>query len=282
MRRIGLVLLSIAAPGVLLSACGLATNTLAQDLAWERWQKCNHFGGITLKEIKTDGQIWVWIADGGEQTAWRQCDTATRAEQGQKGAVPIPPSSSTSAGPQPAANALSTPPVWKRGSEWAYRYEQPSGTGTFVWSVDRVETLDGQPHYVIKTGTREIFYRVADFALTRETLGGDVVRQVTPPVWRFIAFPLTPGQAWDMKWHEVRPVARETEDVHRRCVAEGEETVTVPAGTFSTMRISCKNGRNEAWLATYWYAAQVGHMVREESAVTGGKRIRELIAYRIR
>jgi hypothetical protein len=29
-------------------------------------------------------------------------------------------------------------PVWKVGNEWAYRYDTPAGTGTFVWSVDRV------------------------------------------------------------------------------------------------------------------------------------------------
>lgn len=43
----------------LLTGCAATQNTVAQDLAWERWQKCNHFRGITLKDIKSDGQIWV-------------------------------------------------------------------------------------------------------------------------------------------------------------------------------------------------------------------------------
>src|SRR5262245_49242400 len=37
---------------------------------------------------------------------------------------------------------VSTAPSWKRGDEWAYRWKSPTGKGTFIWSVDREETLD--------------------------------------------------------------------------------------------------------------------------------------------
>jgi hypothetical protein len=85
-----------------------------------------------------------------------------------------------------------------------------------------------------------------------------------------------------MQYHEERPADRRTEDVRRACTAEAEETVTVPAGTFSVMRVACTNLRNGAWLVTVWYSPQVAHIVREESSVTGGKRLRELISYRLR
>jgi len=86
-----------------------------------------------------------------------------------------------------------------------------------------------------------------------------------------------------MKYHEVRPVARQTEDIQRRCVAEAEETIAVPAGTFSTIRVTCKNARNDEWLSTFWYSSQVAQLVREETTMTGGgKRIRELLTYRLR
>jgi hypothetical protein len=277
MRRLAFALLLPFVAG-----CAAMSNTLAQDLAWERWEKCSHFRGITLKEIRTDGQIWVWIADGGEQTAWRQCDAAAMAEQGARRAGA--PAAATQVVAQGGAAARGPIPLpdWKVGHEWAYRYENPASTGTFVWTVDRRETLDGLPHWVIKTGTREIFYRVDSLALTKETVEGRVVRQVTPAEWRFMAFPLAVGTSWDMKWHEERPLARETESVERGCRAEAEETVTVPAGTFSTIRVSCRNLRDNAWLTTLWYSAQVRHIVKEEAAVTGGKRVRELIAYRLR
>src|SRR2546430_3131907 len=35
------------------AGCSSMGNTLAQDLAWQRWEKCKHFPTIKLKEIKT-------------------------------------------------------------------------------------------------------------------------------------------------------------------------------------------------------------------------------------
>src|SRR5947208_17129428 len=113
MRRIGLPLLSITVVVVLLSACGLATNTLAQDLAWERWQKCSHFRGVTLKEIKTDGRTWVWVADGGEQTAWRACDSAAAQEQGARRAAVAQPSPAQVIGGAQAGGDQSSSPSGK-------------------------------------------------------------------------------------------------------------------------------------------------------------------------
>ncbi len=101
---------------LLLTGCASMGNTVAQDLAWERWYKCNRFRGITLKEIKTDGQIWVWSAEGSEITAWRACDSAAAAEQAKGVRTSIPPSTLAVASPQ-SANAMSAPPVWKRGDE---------------------------------------------------------------------------------------------------------------------------------------------------------------------
>ena len=137
-------------------------------------------------------------------------------------------------------------PVWKVGNEWAYRYETPSGAGNFVWRLDRIETLANEPHYVITADTREIFYRVADLGFTKEILDGKTVRQISPSTWRPVAFPLSVGRSWDMKYLETRPTEQQTENVERRCVAEAEEALTVPAGTFATIRIVCNQARNSA------------------------------------
>ena len=106
--------------------------------------------------------------------------------------------------------------------------------------------------------------------------------QVTPSDWRFVAFPLKVGKSWDMKYHEVLLVDRQTRDVERSCEAEAEEVVTVPAGAFLTLRVVCKNKRDGAIVLTIWYSPQVRHMVREEGPVSGGRRVRELLSYRLR
>ncbi len=277
------LLLSIPILMIFASACASVGNTLAQDLALERWEQCR-VGGVVLQRITPDGRIWVtYTGDHGSALReWQECDRRAATQQGQRRTASTSPSQS-----QVTSGAVAVPrpiqaPVWKVGNEWAYRYETPSSSGTFVWSVDRVESYEDQPYYVVKTGSREIFYRVSDLAYSQETMDKAVVRRVTPADWRWVVFPLETGRSWDMKFVETRPADRQTEDIERSCAAEAEETITVPAGTFSTVRVRCKNTKNGAWVITFWYAPQVGQSVREESVVTGGKRVRELLSYRLR
>lgn len=59
---------------VFASGCAGTQNTLAQDVAWERWQKCKDVQtGVELKEIRPDGQIWILHRTGGELQAVREC-----------------------------------------------------------------------------------------------------------------------------------------------------------------------------------------------------------------
>jgi hypothetical protein len=178
-----------------------------------------------------------------------------------------------------AVQAPITVPVWRVGDEWAYRWDAPSSRGIFVWEVAGVQSIGGVPHYVVKADTRRIYYRVDDLGFTREELDGRVVREITPSNWRFAAFPLKVGSSWTMKYHEERPADGQSEEVQRRCTVDGEETISVPAGTFPTLRIACRNLLTDAWIMTIWYSPQVKHLVREETAVAGGTRLRELITF---
>src|SRR5207244_9162219 len=132
-RLCGLLTLSVVA--LVLAAAGSATskNTLAQDMALEQWYKCKR-SGVNLQRITPEGQIWVtYTADHRmEFNAWNECIQKARVEQGRTrvGTAAVMPSA-------PAGEVASpremTAPVWNVGDEWAYRYDQPSGSGTFVW-----------------------------------------------------------------------------------------------------------------------------------------------------
>jgi hypothetical protein len=95
--------------------CATMNNTLAQDLAWERWQQCKHISGVTLKDIKADGTIWVYYH--ADLTAWRECDRQGAAAQGTRRvgtSTPIPPSHTVAAATTQGPITL---PVWKVGNE---------------------------------------------------------------------------------------------------------------------------------------------------------------------
>jgi hypothetical protein len=264
---------------LLLAGCASTQNTVAQDLAWERWNNCNHFRGITLKDIKPDGQIWVWQADGGEISAWRACDTAARAEQAKGAREAIPASTLAVASPSP--NGMTDAPVWKPGYEWAYRYESPAGNGTYVWAVNREETIDGVAHYVIKTGTREIFYRKVDFAATRETVDGTVVLSTKPPRLQLV-WPLEIGKTWEQTYVEERPAARQTLERTDAVTVEAEETVTVPAGTFKVLKVVYRNKKTGAIRYEAWYSLDLKQVVKLRENLETGLRVRELIAFKLR
>lgn len=171
---------------------------------------------------------------------------------------------------------------WNIGDEWAWRYDGPAGVSVNAWRVLRIEPLPVEPHYVIAAADREVFYRVSDFAFTRETLNGRVMRASRPTVWRWIDFPLAVGKSWEMRWVDERPSDGVAAEITRRCVAEAQETVRVPAGTFPSLRIGCDDMPAGIRTQTFWYAPAVRHFARAELVLPAGRQVRELIAYRLR
>jgi hypothetical protein len=274
---LGRSLLSGVAGLLLMTGCASMGNTLAQDLAWERWTKCSHFRTIRLKQIRPDGVVFVEYSNGGaDSSAWKECMQKAAVEQAQlrTAAAPPPPVAAAS----PASGNL---PVWNRGDEWAYRYESPTGSGTYVWSVDREEAIDGIPHYVIKTGTRELFFRKSDFALTRETVEGAIVLKNTPPRLYYV-WPMRVGQTWEQAILEERPVARQTQDRVDAVTVEAEETVTVPAGAFKTLKVVYRNKKTGGLRYEAWYSLELKQLVKLRENLDTGLRVRELIAFKFR
>jgi len=85
MRSVVLGLLVMAAA----AGCAAARNTLAQELAWERWGACNHFSTVTLDRVELDGRLVVtgYQVDGARFSA---CVREAAADQVRHGATPVP------------------------------------------------------------------------------------------------------------------------------------------------------------------------------------------------
>src|SRR4030095_13816660 len=69
---------------------------------------------------------------------------------------------------------------------------------------------------------------------------------------------------------------------HVRVCESSDETVTVPAGTFDTVKVVCRHAGTGALSLEIWYSLAVKQMVRERSVFAYGVRERELIAYKLR
>lgn len=204
-----------------------------------------------------------------------------RAGEPRKPAIEVtgPDGSTAAVASAPSGQVMA--PVWQVGDEWQYAYKSPSDSGTFVWNVTRIESLDGVPHYVIKTGAREIFYRVSDLASSLERVDGVLVRRDTPSRLSY-AWPLTVGKSWEQSYRRERPADRTTTDRNSLYTVDVEETVTVPAGTFRTLKITWRNKNTNAVYYEMWYAPDVKQWVKIREVLSSGIRERELIAFKLK
>jgi hypothetical protein len=267
---------------LLLAGCGTTSNTLAQDLAYQRVEQCRHITNVIVTRIEPDGRVWTEVRNGTVGYAeWRECMNKAYQDQATKGSR----MAGSSVGPRPTA-ARSTPangsaaPILSVGEEWAFRWESPTGRGTYIMSVTREERLDGVDCYVTKIGEEESFYRKTDLALVREVRDGGTVSH-QPPRPQF-SWPLTVGKAWEQVVSREDRTARTSRETTWAWEVQGEESVTVPAGTFQAVKIVARNKRGGSLIYEMWYAPDVKLWVRLLEHLQPGVRERELLAFRTR
>jgi hypothetical protein len=171
-------------------------------------------------------------------------------------------------------------PVWKRGYEWTYLWESPRGSGSFVWVVSRMETVDGLDCYVIKAGSRELLWRAQDLAAVLQRNENAIETRYIPPRLTF-AWPLLPGKDWEQQLTVERPQDRQTTNRALTWKVEGTETVVVPAGTFPTLKVVMRNNRNDSILLEYWYSPDVRQFVRLRDHLSYGIETRVLSAFKL-
>jgi hypothetical protein len=264
---------------LLFAGCGSTSNTLAQDLAWERWKKCDHFNNVALQRIELDGRIWVETRNGNADLApWQACMQQAAAEQASKSQSAVATPIAGKVTPESSQSLIV--PVWTVGSEWAYQWEGPDGRGTYVVSVVRQAQRDGMDCYVVKNGNRESYYTRDQLAWVTDILDGAEVAHNTPPRPQY-SWPLAVGKEWEqaVTWENVRD--RRTSETIWTWVIEGEETITVRAGALRTVKIVARNKKTGALIYEMWYAPVARSWARMREPMRGGVRERELIAYKI-
>lgn len=288
-----MVRFALGVPLVLLSlaACATTQTTPQQDYTYEMGRKCET-PTTKLERVDPDGRYWILARGVGASTSaeyqrfFACMREQTRAQpffdwaKADKRDVTRPPVLVGSGSPAVATDQMAAP-AWQIGDEWQYAYKSPSDSGTYVWRVDRLESVDGVPHYVIKTGSREILYRVSDLAATLERVDGVVVLLETPSR-RAFEWPLTVGKRWDQQYRQERPVDRSTTDRHAVWTVDAQESVTVIGGAFQAFKITSRNKNTGALLYEMWVAPEVKQMVKIREILSNGERVRELVAFKVK
>ena len=197
-------------------------------------------------------------------------------------ALPDPFSStrSESPGKEPVRLAVprpspATPPLWKSGFQWHYRWSDSRGSGTYIRAVVGEENVDGVPSYVMRTGDRNIFWGKTDLAWLMESVRGEIESRAVPAYRKFL-WPLAPGKTWESRYAWEDPRALNTIDRVRRHRVAALERVEVPAGAYRALRVVVTDSAGRK-LNEYWYAPEIRWLVKERLFLPQGVRDRELI-----
>jgi hypothetical protein len=180
-------------------------------------------------------------------------------------------------------------PTWKPGDQWTFWWDNPRSSGTFVWSVDREEVVEGTAYYVITSGptksepAREFFYQKADLGWRMLKVNGSIESRAEPAQLRYV-WPLTIGRTWEQTVTVTteRQGNRSTETSTKSCQVTGEETVTVAGGTYRTLKTVCRDKTTNEVVSEMWYAPAAKHWVKEWTRYPWGVQEREIMAVKLR
>ena len=275
--RIALTLLILT----LTASCAPRLSPL-QELTWDAFKACQSEGPSTkLETVREDGG-WLVAGREGEVFKVGNCMEAYQRKARLEGRTPpVPPALTIKPAPSPADGlVVPTAPIWSTGDAWRYSSSGASGRrSTFTWRVDREESVGDVLYYVLKSGTAEQFYRKSDLAFFQDFRRGALDRRNTPPEVYFV-WPLAVSASWKQTYRYERPAANRSYDTTYAAAVEAEETVTVPAGTFKTLKIVYRNPSTKAVRWEQWYSPDVRMWVRmHEPALAEGERTRELLSF---
>lgn len=167
------------------------------------------------------------------------------------------------------------PPAWKPGFQWHYRWSDPRGSGTYIRAITDEESLDGMPHYVMRTGNRSIYWSKSDLSWLMEQVNGEVETQAVPAYRKFV-WPMEPGKTWVARYQWAHPGEGKAEERFRRHRVVGTESVQVPAGVYQALRVVVTDAAGKK-VNEYWYASEARWLVKERIYLDHGIRERELI-----
>ena len=133
-------------------------------------------------------------------------------------------------------------PATKAGDLWAYKTTTEKGPSGWSQTLDETKVSRVTPstiYFTVKASgstqpEKELFAGL-DWSRARDIDGKEIV------VNRPLAFPLTTGKTWDVRYTEQHPTKafRSEEWVHKYTVV-GYESIEVPAGKFNALKIEAE------------------------------------------
>ena len=192
-----------------------------------------------------------------------------------------------SEGPPPANVTQYQVTPWQVGTEFVFKTTTAESERSRTAQVAGIRNHRGRQAYEYVRGNSTFLYDVATNNWIGTIENGTLVRSAEP-FREVYQWPLWVGKTYRGKydftnhtegrtWYGTAPFWE----------VEAVETITVPAGTFETLRIQSGPGKGVGFEETYWYAPELGIHVKQQYRRTannyrggGGERETVLMAVR--
>jgi len=174
-------------------------------------------------------------------------------------ASPEPPSLLPAPAAVPAAApivSVDSPPTWRPGDQWVYDWKSGADTGVKVVEVLEIREVNRVSYYIVRIGDLDHLY-TKDLHWAGGVQDSKVLARMIPPIPWFV-WPLEPGRRWShLGTYEDPQGKRQHSDTF---AVVGGETVDVPAGRFSTLKLAREGAGRDS--DEYWYAPEVRFYVK--------------------
>ncbi len=170
------------------------------------------------------------------------------------------------------------PPLPKLGDFWRYRGRNPLGADAPTYRVSRVEPGLIELSFVTNNNDATTLVLNGEWNPIGQRGGVDMTFK---PFMPQCAFPLVPGRTWGGHYSTDCGFLCSVE-TDAEATARGWETVTVPAGTFETLRIDYREVTSYGTgTGTLWYSPEVRRPVKHDYRMSGMSYNYELEAFQL-
>ena len=131
---------------------------------------------------------------------------------------------------------------------------------------------------MVKVGNNEVYYSKQSLGLLATAAKGKLISKRSSPL-EYFSWPLEGGKEWRDAFvleNLEQKSSRKSENLH---VVAGLEEISVPAGTFESVKIDTYAVTGGALLLEHWYAPSAKWFVKIRDYVQDGVREEELTSF---
>jgi len=170
-------------------------------------------------------------------------------------------------------------PQWRLGDEWTYQVKRAGGEPVELNRVVREDEFNGKASYVVRANGLELFVAKETLARLAAMEDGKIIAKYDS--FQQFSWPLTVGKRWRGEFERENVATKKKKKIDLMMIVAEAKDVSVPAGTFKTVRIQAYDSKSGRLMLEYWYAPETKWTVKSREYFEVPSRQKELKSFRV-